>query len=403
MVTRHCILILYHFINIIIYGARTQFKDVHSSPTADHVKDRGDEMEEFGIFPIKVEDLQSDGLEDVGREETQMMGMLAAQCPQVLNSMQDLGSELQELQQEFEQTQHSDRDTVDRLEGKRRHLYQFVDEAVDLVKIRVNKKQKEKFYLLDKQMECLQQAKSTRQRALQGREDISCVQGYMDLGKKGLESASQFQSMKISLFSVLDISQEEKNLDLLIQLNSNPLQKIQNGESLNLDPNSAHPLIVISQDLKTATRTGTKHLHSEHPDRFNVYPQVLSSECFSFGHHYWEVDVSLSHWCRIGVAFHSLGRKGTGKRCGLGENHESWCIEKYHNEYSAWHNDQETPLSVWGDLERFGFLLDCEVGELMCFGDSRVLHVFKGTFTDPIKAAIGVYNYVGDSVRFCSL
>ena len=37
------------------------------------MKDRGDKMEEFRMLPIKVEDLQSDGPEDVGRERTQMM------------------------------------------------------------------------------------------------------------------------------------------------------------------------------------------------------------------------------------------------------------------------------------------------------------------------------------------
>uniref|UniRef100_A0A8C4QML7 THAP-type domain-containing protein n=1 Tax=Eptatretus burgeri TaxID=7764 RepID=A0A8C4QML7_EPTBU len=50
------------------------FEELAREPAgADHVKDRGDEMEKFGIFPIKVEDLQSDVPEDVGREETQMM------------------------------------------------------------------------------------------------------------------------------------------------------------------------------------------------------------------------------------------------------------------------------------------------------------------------------------------
>uniref|UniRef100_UPI00358F97CF uncharacterized protein isoform X2 n=1 Tax=Myxine glutinosa TaxID=7769 RepID=UPI00358F97CF len=127
-------------------------------------------------------------------------------------------------------SQYSDSDTLDRLEGKRRKLYQFMDEAVDLVKMRVNKKQKEKLCLLEKQMECLRQAKSTRQKSLQGIEDISFLQGYTDLGKERLKLVSQHQTMKISLISVLDTYQEEKNLDWLIKLNSNTLKEIQNGE-----------------------------------------------------------------------------------------------------------------------------------------------------------------------------
>ena len=72
---------------------------------------------------------------------------------------------------------------MDRLEGKRRQLYQFVDEAVDLVKSRVNKRQKKKLSLLEKdmeklkkQIESLRQAKSTLQTALEELEGISFIQ-----------------------------------------------------------------------------------------------------------------------------------------------------------------------------------------------------------------------------------
>uniref|UniRef100_A0A8C4WZX6 Tripartite motif-containing protein 47 n=1 Tax=Eptatretus burgeri TaxID=7764 RepID=A0A8C4WZX6_EPTBU len=75
------------------------------------------------------------------------------------------------------------------------------------------------------------------------------------------------------------------------------------GRTPSLDPNSAHSEIMISQDLRTATRPGTEQPYPEHPDRFTFYPQVFSSESFSSGCHYWEVDVSLSGWCETGV-FH---------------------------------------------------------------------------------------------------
>ena len=98
-----------------------------------------------------------------------------------------------------------------------------------------------------------------------------------------------------------------------------------------------------------------------------------------------------------------MRRKAGGREYGLGGNPQSWCLYKQDDDnYSALHNDQCTPLSVSGDPERFGFFLDCEAGELTCFGDSRVLHVFRGTFMDPVKPvkpAIGIYD-PGDSVRF---
>uniref|UniRef100_UPI00358E403B B box and SPRY domain-containing protein-like n=1 Tax=Myxine glutinosa TaxID=7769 RepID=UPI00358E403B len=173
------------------------------------------------------------------------------------------------------------------------------------------------------------------------------------------------------------------------------------GRTPSLDLTSANPLIMISQDLKTVTLTNTKQPYPEHTDRFDYYPQVVSTESFSSGRHYWEVDASLNSYCRIAISLNSMERKGRGNGCMLGRNPESWCLMKWDNKYSAWHNNQCTLLSVSRDPERFGFFLDCEEGEFTCFGDSRVLRLFRGNFMDPVKPAIGVYPHVVGSVRFC--
>uniref|UniRef100_A0A8C4QIM2 Uncharacterized protein n=1 Tax=Eptatretus burgeri TaxID=7764 RepID=A0A8C4QIM2_EPTBU len=179
----------------------------------------------------------------------------------------------------------------DKLEEKRREVCQLVNEYVDLMKSQINNRKMEKLSLLEKQrekleqqMEALRQGKSAMETALQDLEAISFLQVWLTV---------------------------------------NILQKL------------------------TATLTETKQPYQEHPDRFDCYPQVVSSESFSSGRHYWEVDASLSR-----------------KECGLGGNPESWCFGKCDNKYSACHNYQETPLSMSGDPERFGFFLDCEAGEL---------------------------------------
>uniref|UniRef100_A0A8C4ND62 B30.2/SPRY domain-containing protein n=1 Tax=Eptatretus burgeri TaxID=7764 RepID=A0A8C4ND62_EPTBU len=181
--------------------------------------------------------------------------------------------------------------------------------------------------------------------------------------------------------------------------------RAQYGRTPSLDINSANRSIKVSWDLSTATRMWIDQLYPEHPDRFDVYHQVLSSDSLSSGRHYWEVDASCSHLCRFGICLNSMGRKGKGKECGLGRNPESWCVQKCKNQYSAFHDDVETPLSVPRDPERFGFFLDCEAGELTCFGDSRVLHVFRGNFMDPVKPAIGILScdFFNGCVGFYSL
>uniref|UniRef100_UPI00358F5397 E3 ubiquitin/ISG15 ligase TRIM25-like n=1 Tax=Myxine glutinosa TaxID=7769 RepID=UPI00358F5397 len=356
----------------------------------------------------------------------ELKDVLAAKYPHVSKSMQSVASKLRQVQREEEKTENSSRDAEDSLEEKRRLVCQFVNESVNLMKSEINKKKMEKLSLLGKQrekleqqMEDLREGKSTMDTAFQDLEAISFLQGSKDLLKR-LETMSDFKSVKRTPLPVLDFLKEEKNLDGLITLNKNFLEKIQKGpvehpekveldqnnlrrlygRSPSLDPNSAQRRIKISRDLRTATRTGTKNQYPEHPDRFDLYPQVGSCDCFSSGRHYWEVDVRSSSWWGIGICLNSMGRKG-GKS-GLGENPKSWCLDKRNNEYSACHNNRCTSLSVPRDHGLFGFFLDCEAGELTCFGDSRVLHVFRGNFTDPVKPALGIWNDDG-SVHFVHL
>uniref|UniRef100_UPI00358EB17F E3 ubiquitin-protein ligase TRIM7-like isoform X2 n=1 Tax=Myxine glutinosa TaxID=7769 RepID=UPI00358EB17F len=355
----------------------------------------------------------------------ELKGVLNAKCPELSKAKQHLESQLHQLKRQVEQTQDSGKGTVDRMEEKRLALYQYVDKSVDLMKSSVIKRQNEKIFLLQKQMDkvkeqlnSLQETNSTLKAALQDLETISFLQGYKDVIQR-LESVSHFQSLKMAQPTVLDFSKEEKNLGSLIELHENFLKNIMKpvklqmsdldqsslrrlyGRTPSLDPNSANPWIKISRDLRTATRTETDNHHPEHPDRFDHCVQVLSSDCFSSGRHYWEVDVRSSSWWRIGICLNSMRRKGGGKECWLGGNPESWCLWKYENKYYTFHNYQGTLLSVPGDPERFGFLLDCAEGEFTCFGDSRVLHVFRGNFLVPVKPAIEVCGD-GDSVRFCS-
>uniref|UniRef100_UPI00358DDB4C E3 ubiquitin/ISG15 ligase TRIM25-like isoform X2 n=1 Tax=Myxine glutinosa TaxID=7769 RepID=UPI00358DDB4C len=355
----------------------------------------------------------------------ELKDVLAAKYPHVSQSMQSVASKLRQVQEEEDQTENSSRDAEDSLEEKRRLVCQFVNESVDLMKSEINKRKMEKLSLLGKQrekleqqMEDLRQGKSAMDTALQDLEAISFLQASKDLLKR-LTTMSDFNSVKRTPLPVLDFSKEEKNLDGLITLNKNFLEKIQKGpvehpekveldqnnlrrlygRSPSLDPNCAHRQIKISGDLRTATLTGTGNQYRKHPDRFDYYPQVVSRDCFSSGRHYWEVDVRSSRLCRIGICLNSMGRKGA--ESWLGRNPESWCLEKYNNEFFAYHNDQRTFLSVPGDHERFGFFLDCEAGELTCFGDSRVLHVFRGNFMVPVRPAIWVWD-VG-SVYFVHL
>uniref|UniRef100_A0A8C4NEC2 B30.2/SPRY domain-containing protein n=1 Tax=Eptatretus burgeri TaxID=7764 RepID=A0A8C4NEC2_EPTBU len=163
------------------------------------------------------------------------------------------------------------------------------------------------------------------------------------------------------------------------------------GRTLTLDPNSAHQEILISNDLMVATWIGSIQPYLEHKDRIDRCLQVMSMESFSSGRHYWELEVSQARRCWVGIASNFMARKGNGSESRLGLNTESWCIEKWIDKYTALHDSNKTPLDVTKNPKRLGLCLDCDAGELACYGDSQLLHTFKGNFSGSFKAALGFY------------
>uniref|UniRef100_UPI00358FC640 uncharacterized protein n=1 Tax=Myxine glutinosa TaxID=7769 RepID=UPI00358FC640 len=218
---------------------------------------------------------------------------------------------------------HVGKGTKDRLEAKRRVLYQYVDEAVDILKSQVQTMEKRKIFLLEKQIEKVQQKmayftepESSLQTALQELGVFSFLGVIRDVMKR-IEFVSGFQSMKVTPSKVLDWSQEVNDLDSLMNDNKTfverrterPTEHPEMDEfewnsyrSLyvrcpSLDPNSANEWIKISEQLKRATRASPKFQYSQSTyDNRNDYC-VLSSESFSSGRHYWR-----SMWVRFDIA-----------------------------------------------------------------------------------------------------
>ncbi|PIO28870.1 hypothetical protein AB205_0124330 [Aquarana catesbeiana] len=69
---------------------------------------------------------------------------------------------------------------------------------------------------------------------------------------------------------------------------------MQEAADILLDVNTAHKNIHISDDRKTVYWSDVDQNRPVTPERFQDDPQVLSSQSFSSGRHYWEVDVGGS-------------------------------------------------------------------------------------------------------------
>ncbi len=144
---------------------------------------------------------------------------------------------------------------------------------------------------------------------------------------------------------------------------------------VTLDPNTAHPRLVLSDDLTRVTLSENKQPLPDNPERFDFYYCVLGSEGFNSGTHCWDVEVKENRCWRLGVTTASNQRKG----CDFFIT-DVWCV--YYNQYGL----PGFGLPVKQALERISVYLDYERG-MVSFSDpvtNTHLHTFTTTFTDTI-------------------
>ncbi|XP_040191600.1 E3 ubiquitin/ISG15 ligase TRIM25-like [Rana temporaria] len=159
-----------------------------------------------------------------------------------------------------------------------------------------------------------------------------------------------------------------------------------------LDAQTAGNHLQVSGDRKTVSRTANP-MPPNSPGSFRC-SQVMSSQRFSSGRHYWEVDFGGSEIWRIGMCYPSIARIGYHSQ--IGYNEKSWCLERRkNNQYSVIHDFKPVPLPGYLFSCRVRIELDYEAGQISFYDlcdPIRHLHTFITTFTEPLHAVLRVGN-----------
>ncbi|KAF4117724.1 tripartite motif-containing protein 16-like [Onychostoma macrolepis] len=176
---------------------------------------------------------------------------------------------------------------------------------------------------------------------------------------------------------------------------------LQYSLQLTLDPNTLHKQLRLSEDKRVAAHTQREQPYPDHPDRFDVWPQVLCRERVC-GRCYWEVE--WSGGVGISVSYKSICRKGETKDCLFGYKNESWKLQCSQSSRLFLHNNIKTNLPVFSSSCRIGVYVDHRAGILSFYSVSdtmTLIHRIQTTFTQPLYPGFTIY--FGSTVKLYNL
>ncbi|KAJ8247907.1 hypothetical protein GJAV_G00251930 [Gymnothorax javanicus] len=152
---------------------------------------------------------------------------------------------------------------------------------------------------------------------------------------------------------------------------------------VTLDPNTAHPRLILSEDRKQV-RCGERHqVVPDGPERFDRVVCVLGEQGFTTGRHYWEVEVGGKTDWDLGVASHSVNRKG---KITVSPAHGYWFLSLRDRSEYAFRTDPSINLGLAQRPRRIGIYLDYQKGQVSFYNvDAKLLiYTFIDTFTETI-------------------
>nr|XP_046251852.1 E3 ubiquitin-protein ligase Midline-1-like [Scatophagus argus] len=202
------------------------------------------------------------------------------------------------------------------------------------------------------------------------------------LNTKRLQTGLKTQDFRVEMTHLLD------SLHILL----NPLE-------LTFNVCTAHPTLIVSNDLRTVKYSHSKQSYVEHPERFTSAPQILCSQGFSSGEHIWVVEVGANTMWSLGVCYKSIPRRGDHSR--LGHNSVSWRMQWKNGKLTVCQSSSNVAL---GEMThhplRMEVALDYEGGTLTFHstkGRREHLYTFRTVFKEPVYPAFSIHSNTPDS------
>ncbi|MEQ2226146.1 hypothetical protein ILYODFUR_024564 [Ilyodon furcidens] len=152
--------------------------------------------------------------------------------------------------------------------------------------------------------------------------------------------------------------------------------------SVTLDPSTAHPCLVLSDDLTSLHYSKQPSCCPDNPERFHVSAEVVGMTSLSSGSHHWVVETGSNQDWLLGVASLSVSRNA---EVSARPENGFWTLCFRDGELRAM-SSPPTLLTVSRKPERIKVHLDYNKGTVSFFDpvDNLLLYAFSHTFTEPL-------------------
>nr|XP_032629918.1 butyrophilin subfamily 1 member A1-like isoform X2 [Chelonoidis abingdonii] len=168
---------------------------------------------------------------------------------------------------------------------------------------------------------------------------------------------------------------------------------------VTLDPDTAHPNLVLSEDRKSVIWRDTEQNLPNNPERFDSWGCVLGCEGFTSGRHCWEVEVGDGGGWAVGVARESVGRKG---RISHSPEGGIWAVRRWGGQFQAL-TSPVTPLPLSRVPSRIRVCLDCDRGQVTFIdaGDEAPIFTFPPGSVPGERIRPWFWAGLGSRLRLC--
>ncbi|XP_039373552.1 E3 ubiquitin-protein ligase TRIM39-like [Mauremys reevesii] len=264
--------------------------------------------------------------------------------------------------------------------GEFNKLHTLLREEEQLLLQSLEEEEKETLQRLRENVTKLSQQSSSLQQLITEIEE-KCQQPVVELLKDVKSTLSRSENVKLQEPEA--VSTDLKNVYKISLDMREALQRF--VVDVTLDPDTAHPRLVLSEDRKCVRLGDTRQDLPNNPERFDTYPEVLGAEGFAGGRRYWEVEVGDKTRWELGVCRESVSRKGDGT---FSPGNGYWVVWLRDVGYKAL-TSHSTRLPVSVRPSRVGIFLDYEAGEVSFYNVTDRSHLF--TFTDTFSGKLHPY------------